>query len=46
MHFPDVITGMKLQGFDMAEGGRDLAAFIRDDLAKWIGIANEAGLRR
>jgi tripartite-type tricarboxylate transporter receptor subunit TctC len=46
--FPDVIAGMKLQGFDMADGGspEDFAAFIRDDLAKWIRVANEAGLRR
>jgi tripartite-type tricarboxylate transporter receptor subunit TctC len=46
--FPDVIAGMKLQGFDMADGGSPeaFAAFIRDDLAKWIRVANEAGLRR
>ena len=46
--FPDVIAAMKLQGFDMADGGspEDFAAFIRDDLAKWIRVANEAGLRR
>lgn len=46
--FPDVISGMKVQGFDMAAGGssEDFAAFIRDDLAKWIRVANDAGLRR
>jgi len=39
---------MKLQGFDMADGGspEDFAAFIRDDLAKWMRVADEAGLRR
>jgi len=46
--FPDVIAAMKLQGFDMADGGspEDFAAFIRDDLAKWMRVADEAGLRR
>jgi tripartite-type tricarboxylate transporter receptor subunit TctC len=44
---PDVVAAMALQGFDMAGGSpEEFAAFIRDDLAKWVRVAGAAGLNR
>jgi tripartite-type tricarboxylate transporter receptor subunit TctC len=45
--WPEVIAAMKLQGFDMAPTGPEqFAAFIDDDVAKWVRVAKAAGLRR
>jgi tripartite-type tricarboxylate transporter receptor subunit TctC len=44
---PDVIDTLARQGFDMAGGTPEaFAAFIRDDLTKWEGVASAAGLKR
>jgi tripartite-type tricarboxylate transporter receptor subunit TctC len=45
--WPEVVAAMKLQGFDMAPTGpEEFAAFIDDDVAKWVRVAKAAGLRR
>src|SRR5262249_54267882 len=44
---PDVVATLAPQGFDMARRSpQEVAAFIRDDLAKWERVASAAGLKR
>jgi tripartite-type tricarboxylate transporter receptor subunit TctC len=44
---PDVVATMAQQGFDMAGGSpEEFAAFIRDDLAKWVRVAGASGLKQ
>jgi tripartite-type tricarboxylate transporter receptor subunit TctC len=44
---PDIVATMAQQGFDMAGGSpEEFAAFIRDDLAKWVRVAGASGLKR